>query len=104
LALTLTIEKRGIIGDLQYIQGRFLADNSWLTVGESLTAADLGLDRILFINIEEQGGIIFHWSRTASTVLGYRTGSADNAVLSVIVDAQDISSVATSVEFFAIGH
>mgnify|MGYP001574541572 CR=1 FL=1 len=102
--LSLTIEKRGVMGDLTYIQGRFLADSSWLTAGEPLTAATLGLDRILFMNIEEQGGIIFHWDRANSVVLAYRTGSADNAVLSVVVDAQDISSVATSVEFFVIGH
>lgn len=104
MPLATTIENRGYFSNLQYVQGRLAADASWLTAGEPLVPADLGMDSIFFINIEEQGGIVFHWDRTAQAVLAYRTGSADNAVLSVVVDAQNISTIATSVEFFAIGR
>jgi hypothetical protein len=104
MALAITIENRGYFSNLQYVQGRLAADASWLTAGEPLVPADLGMDSIFFINIEEQGGIVFNWSRTAQTVLAYRTGSGDNVVLSVVVDGQDIASVATSIEFFAIGR
>lgn len=104
MPLTVTVETRGYFSNLQYVQGRLLADNSWLTAGEPLIPADLGLDHLYFINLEEQGGIVFHWDRATQAVLAYRTGSADNAVLSVVVNAQDISAVATSVEFFAIGY
>lgn len=104
MAVTITVEKRGIAGDLRYVQGRIAADTSWLTAGEPFVAADIGLERIYFVDFEEQGGIVFHWDRANGTILAYRTGAADNAVLSVVVDAQNISAIATSVEFFAIGY
>ena len=103
MALTLTIRDRGVMGDLRFVQGSFAADASWLAAGESFTASDLGLDTILLCEVESQGGIVFNWSRSANTILAYRTGSAENAVLTVVANAQNIAAVASAVEFFVLG-
>ena len=104
MALTVTIQQRGIIGTKRYVQGRFLADASWVVAGESLTASDLSMDHIDMLKVQSQGGIEFHWSRSADTILAYRTGSGENAVLTAVATAQNIAAIATAVEFFAIGY
>lgn len=92
------------MGDLRYVQGRLASDNSWLANGESLTAANLNLDHLYFVGVEEQGGIIFHWNRANNVIQAYRTGTGVNVVLSEVAGLADISAIATSVEFFALGY
>ncbi len=104
MPITITKEREGVLDDVRYVFGHFLADSSWLTAGEPVAASDFGWDHISFISIEEQGGIVFHWDRAAQTILAYRTGSGNNVVLSFVATGQNISTVATSVEFFAIGY
>lgn len=80
-------------------------DNSWLAAGESLTAADLQLGSIHYINAVQDAptastAVHFAYDHTNSKLMAFRTDQADD-FLEPLPDTTDIS--ATVIRVFAIG-
>ncbi len=80
--------------------------NTGGTVGEPLTAAMLGLDEILFVEIPTCSGLVFQYDYTNSVVHVYR-GDYDNASDGPLVElpnATDLSTLGAHVHFSVIGR
>ena len=59
MALTITVNKRGIIGDLRYADISLAWDSSYPTGGESLTPADAGFDSFHVVTAHQKSGYTF---------------------------------------------
>ena len=98
MVLTITKVDDSIFGD-QRIRVRTIAfDASYPTGGESLTAADLDLDTINFIIVENDDGFIFKYNYATSKLLAYYAdydAVADGALIQV-ADTTDLSGITTA--------
>ena len=81
MALTVTKsgDWSGMMGNLRYAKVTVAFDSSYPTGGESLTAADLGLKTIDFINIESKSGVTFEYDYTNNKILAYVPGMTPGA-------------------------
>ena len=80
-------------------------DSSYPTGGESLTASDLGLNKVEFLIAESKSGYTFEYDYTNSKLLAYyvdNNAAADSAQIQV-PNTTDLSSV-TNVRVFAFGY
>ena len=75
-ALTITTNRRGIMGDLKYAEISATFSSSYATGGDTgLTAAALGWDRVLVgIVTSQDNGYTFRYDATNNTILAYRLG------------------------------
>lgn len=89
--------KSGTFGKHRFVVGTLTFDSSYATSGESLTAAELGLTRLDFIDIQDTVAYKIVYDKTNSKVLAY-TRSSDAEVGSGV----DIST--TTTPFFAVGR
>ena len=104
MALTITVNKRGIIGDLRYADISLAWDSSNPTGGESLTPADAGFDSFHVVTAHQKSGYTFEMDYTNNKLLAYYydcNGSADAAAIQV-ANAVDLSGV-TSHKVFIVG-
>ena len=68
-------------------------DNSYATGGESVTAANLGLSRVVQFSLEPNAGYVPEYDHANSKVKAYWTGAATSAVLAEVTAATDLSAV-----------
>lgn len=94
----------GDAGDVCERTGSIAFDSSYPTGGESLTAADLGLDSILFARFEPTSGYLFNYDLGNSKVLAWYSdsdGVADGP-LAQVPDTTDLAAL-TTVNFWVVG-
>lgn len=66
MALTVTINKRTVIGDRRSVVADVDFDSSYPTGGESLSAADLGLKKVELVLASPNSGFSFEYDYTNS--------------------------------------
>lgn len=100
MALTAAQVSRVVPGAIERFRYTVTFDNSYATGGESLTAAILGLSRIIDVEVEpskELAGLLCYWDRTNSKLqLFYPTGGAGTPatnVAPVVVTTPDAGGV-----------
>ena len=104
MALAITVNKRGVVGDLRYADLSLAWDSSYPTGGESFTPADAGMDTFHVVSAHQKSGYTFEMDYTNNKILAYYydyNGSAD-AVAIQVANAVDLSGV-TSQKVFVIG-
>ena len=104
MALTITVNKRGIIGDLRYADISLAWDSSYPTGGESLTPADAGFDSFHVVTAHQKSGYTFEMDYTNNKLLAYYydyNGSADAAAIQV-ANAVDLSGVTSHKVFIVV--
>lgn len=92
MALTNTIQRHGKM--LSHL-AKFVdvtCDSSYATGGYSLTAADLGLQRIDFVDAGASGGYVPEYNYSTNKLL-VRWSGGSGAVLSQVTNATDLSAV-----------
>lgn len=73
-ALTLTVQNRGIVGDLRYATVDVAFSNSYATGGDTgLTAAALGWDSVVLALITPTGGYSLDYVYASGNVIAYGT-------------------------------
>ena len=92
LTVTKTGDWNGTLGNLRYAKVTLDFDSSYPTGGESLTAADLGLRTIDFINIESKSGLVFEYDYTNYKVLAYAQGVTVGAAGAATMDDFPVSA------------
>ena len=104
MALTITVNKRGIIGDLRYADISLAWDSSYPTGGESLTPADAGFDSFHVVTAHQKSGYTFEMDYTNNKLLAYYYdyNGASDAVAIQVANAVDLSDV-TSHKVFIVG-
>lgn len=87
--------ERGVPGDMQYRVFEITFDDSYVTGGEPMAAADIGFSKIEFITFAGgDSGYVFDYDFTNSKVIVYRAaGSA--AALQQVPNTTDLSAVIT---------
>ena len=87
--------ERGVPGDMQYRVFEITFDDSYVTSGEPMAAADIGFSKIEFITFAGgDSGYVFDYDFTNSKVIVYRAaGSA--AALQQVPNTTDLSAVIT---------
>ena len=104
MALAITVNKRGVVGDLRYADLSLAWDSSYPTGGESFTPADAGMDAFHVVTAHQKSGYTFDMDYTNNKILAYYydyNGSAD-AVAIQVANAVDLSGV-TSHKVFVLG-
>jgi hypothetical protein len=82
----------GVPGNNKYVIKRILFDSSYASGGESLTAADLGLESLHIVLVHgEDSGYIPQYDYTNSKLAVYEAG-ADGAALDEVADTTDLSA------------
>ena len=95
MVLPITVNKRGVVGDLRYADVSLAWDSSYPTGGESFTPADAGFDKFYTVTAHQKSGYSFEMDYTNNKVLAYYydyNGSAD-AVAIQVANAVDMSAV-----------
>jgi hypothetical protein len=107
LTISLTGDWMHSIGDLKAVHGIVTFDNSYASGGESLTAANVGLQKILFMSLNQgEDGYVYKYDYTNSKVLAYvsKDPAAAGGADIVLQEAGAIDLSAAVVNFFAIGY
>lgn len=74
MAVTVTATKKGVFGDLKYFLGTVLLDDSYVTNGEPLTAADFGFPTTnVFVTPVASAGYVPVYDYTNSKLIVYRS-------------------------------
>ena len=95
MVLAITVNKRGVVGDLRYADISLAWDSSYPTGGEPFTPADAGFDVFHTVTAHQKSGYTFEMDYTNNKVLAYYydyNGSAD-AVAIQVANAVDMSAV-----------
>lgn len=93
MALTCTIIKRAHVGPLKHNIVDVTLDSSYVTGGEAVTLANLGLAQSAkFVSPGSNGSYTTVFDYTNTKLLVYRTG-AINAVAEQVPNATDLSAV-----------
>lgn len=86
MALTVAVTEPGVMGNKRTTRGTIAFDSSYPTGGESLTAANIGLNTIDEITFQDKSGYSFEYDYTNALVLVYsgvaiptRTGIVDDS-------------------------
>ncbi|MFN3652610.1 MAG: hypothetical protein ACK47B_23785 [Armatimonadota bacterium] len=95
MALTIAIRKRTSRGNRKSVIADITFDNSYPTGGESLTAADLGMNTLDHVTPGAATGYVAHYDHANSKLIA----SAGNAQ---VANTTDLSAVTVRVE--ATGH
>lgn len=75
-ALTVTIDSRGIVGNLRYARGTIDFSNSYATGGDTgLTAVRLGMDSVFMMNIGHRAGYDLEYVYASGNVIATRVGA-----------------------------
>jgi len=81
MALTITKRFEGVSGDLRYLIADVAFDSSYLSGGESLTAAMLGWDSIRLVMADAAIGYEIAYSYSDSLLHAYRIGIAASSIV-----------------------
>jgi hypothetical protein len=79
LTITLSGDWQGNVGAQRHVRGTIAFDSSYPTGGESLTAANIGLRVVDFIEVTARSGYVFEYDYTNSSLLVYRTATVTPA-------------------------
>ena len=104
MALAITVNKRGVVGDLRYADLSIAWDSSYPTGGESFTPADAGMDTFHVVTAHQKSGYTFEMDYTNNKILAYRydyDASADGVAIQV-ANTTDISAI-TGHKVFVLG-
>ena len=106
MALTISVQNNTVMGNRRVVSGTVTFDNSYSkTTGEPFSPADVGLDRIDYIELSS-GDYNFKWNGSHIMVYGFIDTSAaldtDPEAAVPVADASDLSMV--SADFRAVGH
>lgn len=111
MAITVTVQESYTQGNHKVKQGTIAMDSSYLTGGEVITAADLGLSQIRSLFLNPHGGYVFEYVPTQTggasvdgTIKAYWTGSTTAAALAQVSSTTNLASSAASIPFIATGH
>jgi hypothetical protein len=100
MALTLTVNNEGVVGDLRYKVLSVAFDSSYPTGGESLTPGDLGWDSIALLLASPTGGLSFDYNYSGELLLAYEqgltTGSTGAGDESSFTNVEDIAGAETA--------
>lgn len=103
MALTITTNEEGVLGDLRYKVVTLAFDSSYPTGGESFTAANLGWDSMVLVTAANTSGLAFDYDYTNALLLAYEqgitTGSTAAADSTSGALAEDIAAAETVVRF-----
>ena len=81
MALTISVNERGVMGNLRWVSAQITFDTTYPTGGETgLTAASLGLDAVLLINFDQPAGITLEYNYSNGQVLAYRSAVHTHAL------------------------
>ena len=103
MALTVGNLSNTIFGNKVIVTGTVAFDSSYPTGGESLTAANIGINVIDYIQIQTTAGLIFEYNYTSALLLAYLMGvttgssaatSAGATVGAKLEDSQGAQTVA----------
>lgn len=102
---TLTINEVGVMGNLRYVLATFDYDSSYATGGEALTAANLGLTGVLYLDANcDMDGYDVQYDYSAGTLALYSAdGDSVSGDANVQILTDDVSAV-TEVHIFALGY
>jgi hypothetical protein len=70
--------------------------NTGGTVGEPITAADLGIAGIVQMFVQPAAGYVFAYDETAGTIKAYRSGASGSA-LAQVANAVNLSAISTTI-------
>ena len=104
MALAITVNKEGVIGDLRYKVLTLAFDSSYPTGGESFTASDVGMDFFHLVDLGMDDGYHFKYDKSNEKILAYYddlSASTDAAQIQV-ANAVDLSAT-IDVQTFVIG-
>lgn len=89
-------------GNRKMVMGTITLDSSYVTGGEPVTLAQLGLSRLDFLNVSAGVGYLPAWDGSVTTpkILVYRQTAATSALIEV-PNTTDVSTV--TVRFLAYG-
>ena len=92
MALTIAVTRRITAGDQHIVTGTIAFDNSYPTVGESFTAANLGLRTVDLMLLQHTAGFSYQYDYTNSKVLVYTQGVAHGAAGAVTLDDYPVTA------------
>jgi len=99
MALTITVpgnasDVAGVPGNNKYIIKRIQFDSTYLTGGESLTAAQLGLESLHIVIVDvEDSGFVAQYDYAGSKVALYSAGADAEDGLDEVASNTDVSAV-----------
>jgi len=100
MALTLS-QETPLLANVRRVLVTITFDASYVTGGESILPADVGLGEILHINFNQgEDGYVLHWDSVAQTIVAYYAdydAVADGALIEV-ANAVDLSAVVVEAE------
>lgn len=105
MAVTVTKVAKESLGSIRCSIVDVAFDDSYPTGGESLTAADLGLTRVLFALAEPASGYAFEYDHTNSKLLAYYAdydAGADGPLIQV-PNTTDLNPAVAGVRLIAFG-
>lgn len=80
-ALTVTVQERHVVGDLRAITANVQFSTSYATGGDTgLTAAALGLDSIILVNLDQPVGYTLGYNYSNGNVLAFRSAVHTHAL------------------------
>lgn len=81
MALTITPLNRGVVGVIRYLTADVAFDNSYASGGESLTAANLGMDTIYLVMATAPVGYEIAYDYTDHLLRAFRIGIAASSIV-----------------------
>lgn len=98
MALTVSVVKRNVSGNARNVIATITFDASYLTGGESLTAADLGLTTITHLSSETAAAaagttaVVTKYDYTNAKLQAFWTGGVVSTALAQVTSTTDLSA------------
>ena len=94
-------DNTGVPGDMRYTIKTITFDNSYPTGGESITAADVGLESIALVLFSpDKNGYVAQFDYTNSKIALYSAGGDDDTGLDEVGNTTNASAVVVRAMFY----